>query len=33
MALSEQLPVAPGVRGAAREVTGYWWMWLFAGIA
>jgi uncharacterized membrane protein HdeD (DUF308 family) len=26
-------PTAPGLRGAAREVTGYWWMWLLAGIA
>ena len=26
-------PTAPELRGAAREVTGYWWMWLFAGIA
>jgi uncharacterized membrane protein HdeD (DUF308 family) len=26
-------PPAPGLRGAAREVTGYWWMWLVAGIA
>jgi uncharacterized membrane protein HdeD (DUF308 family) len=26
-------PTAPGLRGAAREVTGYWWMWLLAGTA
>ena len=26
-------PVPPEVRTAARELTGYWWAWLFAGIA
>ena len=25
--------IDPGLRGAAREVTGNWWMWLLAGIA
>jgi uncharacterized membrane protein HdeD (DUF308 family) len=25
--------VVPGLRGAAREMTGYWWLWLVAGIA
>ena len=25
--------VAPGLREAARELTGYWWLWLVAGIA
>ncbi len=26
-------PAAPELRGAVREATGYWWMWLLAGIA
>jgi uncharacterized membrane protein HdeD (DUF308 family) len=26
-------PAPPGLRDAAREATGYWWMWLTAGIA
>ena len=26
-------PAAPGFRGAAREITGYWWLWLLTGIA
>jgi hypothetical protein len=25
--------VGSGLRGAAREMTGYWWLWLVAGIA
>ena len=26
-------PALEGVRGTAREITGYWWVWLVAGIA
>jgi uncharacterized membrane protein HdeD (DUF308 family) len=26
-------PVPAGLRAAARDVTGYWWLWLVAGIA
>jgi uncharacterized membrane protein HdeD (DUF308 family) len=39
MAASEQSSTpatpgsVPGFRGAAREATGYWWLWLLAGIA
>jgi uncharacterized membrane protein HdeD (DUF308 family) len=29
----ETPPLDPSLRGAAREVTGYWWMWLATGIA
>ncbi len=25
--------MGPGLRGATREITGYWWVWLVAGIA
>src|SRR5512133_3114655 len=25
--------IAPGFREATREITGYWWTWLVAGIA
>ena len=24
---------SPGLRDAARETTGYWWLWLGAGVA
>jgi uncharacterized membrane protein HdeD (DUF308 family) len=30
---AEPSPVPPEARTAAREVTGYWWAWLAAGIA
>lgn len=39
MAASEQRSApatpgtSPGLRAAAREATGYWWLWLLAGIA
>ncbi|HEX6455983.1 MAG TPA: DUF308 domain-containing protein [Solirubrobacterales bacterium] len=29
----EQSPVGFGLGAATREVTGYWWLWLLAGIA
>jgi uncharacterized membrane protein HdeD (DUF308 family) len=29
---SASLPSDPNVRAVAREITGYWWLWLLAGI-
>jgi uncharacterized membrane protein HdeD (DUF308 family) len=30
---AERLPADPNLRDAARQLTGYWWAWLVAGIA
>jgi uncharacterized membrane protein HdeD (DUF308 family) len=30
---AEPSPVPPGLRTGTRELTGYWWAWLIAGIA
>ena len=30
---AEPSPVPPEMRTAARDLTGYWWVWLVAGIA